>query len=61
MKRGPLKQNTKGKGNSTIRFMKRHKKPSNYKSKSTTLNLKIETLTDKSINLASKCANQWKN
>ena len=61
MKKGPLKQNTKGKENSTIRLMKMHKEHSNYKSKSTTSSLQIEILIDKSISLALKCANRWKN
>ena len=61
MKRGRLKQNTKGKGNNSIRLMLMQKQHSSYKSKSTTSSLLIETLKGKSINLASKCANPWKN
>ena len=56
-----LKKNTKGKGNSSIRLMLMQRQHSSYKSKSTTSSLLIETLKGKSINLASKCANPWKN
>ena len=52
MKRGRLKQNTKGKG---------HSEHSNYKSTSTTSSLLIETLTGKSINLALKWQNHLTN
>ena len=61
IKRGRLKQNTKRKEHSTIGLMQMHNKHSNYKSTSTTSNLLIETLTDKSINLASKWQNHLMN